>query len=102
MKHLGWRTLWDTAGIVGNQLIRGQTNFLKSLFRFNNVYDPAKLLADHAMQVRYEVPLPSPVPDAKPESIYVHAARSRGDRALDGSTEQFVVETGARAFEEKS
>jgi hopanoid C-3 methylase HpnR len=101
MKHLGWRTLWDTAGIVGNQLIRGQTNFLKSLFRFNDVYDPAKLLADHAMPVRYEVPLPSPVPDAKPESIYVHAARSRGDRALDGSTEQFVVETGARAFEEK-
>ena len=65
MKHLGWRTLWDTAGIVGGHLLHGQTNFLKSLFRFNNVYDPAKLLADHAMPVRYEVPLPSPTPDAK-------------------------------------
>ena len=63
--------------------------------------DPAKLLADHALPVHYEVPLPSPVSNAKPETLYVHAARSRGDRALDGSTEQFVVETGARAFEDK-
>ena len=98
MKHLGWATLWDTAGIVGEQLMRGQTNFVKSLFRFNSVYNPAKLLADHTLQVKYEVPLPSHEAAAKPELIYVHAARSRRDRALDTSTEQFVVETGARAF----
>ncbi len=102
MKHFGWRTLWDTAGIVAGQLARGQTNFLTSLFHFNKVYNQASLLADHAMPVRYEVPLPSLVPNLKPETIYVHAVRNRRDRALDGSTEQFVEETGARAFEDKS
>ena len=101
MKHFGWRTLWDTAGIVAGQLLHGQTNFLTSLFRFNGVYNAARLFADHALPVRYEVPLPTPVTNAQPQTIYVHAARSRGDRALDGSTEQFVVETGARAFEDK-
>jgi hopanoid C-3 methylase HpnR len=101
MKHLGWKTLFNTAGIVSEQLVRGQTNFLKSLFRFSSVYDSAKLLADHTLPVSYKVPLPSPASAPKPETIYVHAARSRRDRALDRSTEQFVVETGARVFDAK-
>lgn len=98
MKHLGWRTLRGTVGIVAGHLCRGQTNFLKSLFRFNSVYDPGKLLADHARPVHYAVPLPETEETPKRAAIYVHAARGRHDRALDRGTEQFVVETGARVF----
>jgi hopanoid C-3 methylase HpnR len=83
MKHLGWRTLRNTAGIVGRQLVRGQTNFLKSLFRFNSVYDPAKLLADHERPVSYCVPPPPPLKEVQDRrSLYVldSAARARAAR----------------------
>jgi hopanoid C-3 methylase HpnR len=55
MKHLGWGTLWSTFGIVTGQLLRGQTNFLKSLFRFNAIYNADRLLADHAQPIRYNL-----------------------------------------------
>ena len=57
-KHLDWRQLWDVAGIAARLLLRGQTNFVKSLFRLNSVYRPELLLADHAAPVAYEIPLP--------------------------------------------
>jgi hopanoid C-3 methylase len=96
MKHLGWRTLRRTAAIVGRHLRHGQTNFLSSLFSFNAVYDPAKLLADHDQPVRYEVPLPQPQASGRPDALYLHTARGRQHRALDDKTEHFVIETGAR------
>jgi hopanoid C-3 methylase HpnR len=58
MKHLGWRTLWDTLGMVAGQALRGQTNFAKSLFRFNSIYDPEKMLAHHGRPVTYAIPEP--------------------------------------------
>jgi hopanoid C-3 methylase len=75
MKHLGWRTFRHTAGLSAWLVLRGQTNFIRSLFRFNSVYDPALLLADHVRPVAYELP-PPPPPLAKParEALYVHAA----------------------------
>jgi hopanoid C-3 methylase len=94
-KHLGWRTLRDTFGIIAGHLRHGQTNFLKSLFRFNSVYDPAKLLADHALPVRYEVPVPPSAATPRRE-LYVHTIRDRRDRVVDEQTERFVVETGGR------
>ncbi|HEX3349694.1 MAG TPA: hopanoid C-3 methylase HpnR, partial [Acetobacteraceae bacterium] len=79
LKHLGWKTLRATAGLSARLLARGRTNFVRSLFRFNSVYDPALLLADHARPVAYELPLPPPV-EAKPrrEALYVHAAHGGG------------------------
>jgi hopanoid C-3 methylase HpnR len=89
-KHLGWRTLLDVAGLAGGLLLRGQTNFVKMLFKFNSVYDPALLLADHAKPVSYELPLPPP-PSIKVrrEALYVHAPRGRAANA----TERLVAET---------
>jgi hopanoid C-3 methylase len=95
-KHLGWSQLRDVSGIVARLLLRGQTNFLKSLFSLNKVYRPELLLADHAMPVAYEMPLPPQGSDEhrlSTASLYIHAPRGRKGRAIDSSTERFVEET---------
>jgi hopanoid C-3 methylase HpnR len=95
-KHLHWRNARDVAGITTRLLLRGQTNFVKSLFKLNGVYRTDLLLADHARSVDYEIPLP-PV-EATPRrtagrGLYVHAPRGRKGRAIDAATERFVDET---------
>ena len=95
-RHLDWRQLWDGSGVAARLLLRGQTNFVKSLFSLNSVYRPELLLADHAVPVVYEIPLP---PQAAGEqrrrgaALYVHAPRGRRGRAIDAATERFVEET---------
>jgi hypothetical protein len=81
-------------------LLRGQTNFVKSLFKLNSVYRPDALLADHAKPVEYEIPLQptaptrdTPAETAAGRSLYVHTPRGRTGRAIDAATEQFVDET---------
>ncbi|HEY1433567.1 MAG TPA: hopanoid C-3 methylase HpnR, partial [Stellaceae bacterium] len=95
-RHLDWRQLWDASGIAARLLLRGQTNFVKSLFRLSRVYRPELLLADHAALVAYEIPLPPQhihKDPRKPASLYVHAPRGRKGRAIDAATERFVEET---------
>jgi hopanoid C-3 methylase HpnR len=58
-KHLGIAALKATAAIAARLLLRGQTNFVKMLWKFNSVYNPARQLADHARPVRYEMRMPS-------------------------------------------
>lgn len=102
LKHMGWETLKGTAGIVGRHLLRGQTNFLRSLFKFNSVFNPELQLADHRRPVRYQMSLP-PAGDGRkpdPRSLYVHEIRGRKPRALDAETERFVDETRQGAVEE--
>ena len=55
-KHLGVRRLMNTAGVIAGQLARGQTNFVKSLFKLNQVFRPELLLADHARAGRLRNP----------------------------------------------
>jgi hopanoid C-3 methylase HpnR len=57
-KHMGWRALRDCASIAGGHLMRGQTNFVKSLWKFGSQYDVQKLLADHREETRYPIALP--------------------------------------------
>jgi hypothetical protein len=57
-KHLGLAALRSTAALSARLLLRGQTNFIRMLWRFNSVYDPRKQLADHARPVKYEMTLP--------------------------------------------
>lgn len=58
-KHLGWsalrKTVWHSAGL----LARGQTNFLRMLWKFQAVYNARRQLADHARHVTYDMRLPS-------------------------------------------
>jgi hopanoid C-3 methylase HpnR len=93
-KHMRWALLKDAAKIVAGQLLRGQTNFARSLWKFNSVYDPKLQLADHARPVTYEMALP-PAPEAsiRPQTLYIHRTRGRKSRALDDATEQFVDTT---------
>ena len=95
-RHLGWSQIRDVSGIVARLLLRGQTNFLKSLFSLNKVYRPELLLADHYAPVTYEIPLPPQNTDQRRPGrapLYIHAPRGRRGRAIDGATERFVEET---------
>jgi hopanoid C-3 methylase len=101
-KHLDWRSAWDVLGLTTRLLLRGQTNFVKSLSKLNSVYRPDLLLADHSKPVAYEIPLPPQMPEARAErsrgrDLYVHAPRGRAGRAIDAATEAFVdaTRTGA-------
>jgi hopanoid C-3 methylase HpnR len=94
-KHLDWRQLWDASGVVARLLLRGRTNFVKSLFALNRVYRPELLLADHTLPVDYEIPLPPPAPTGQSpgRALYIHPPRGRKGRAIDSATERFVEET---------
>lgn len=93
-KHLNWRTGRGVARAIGGHLLRGQTNFMRGMFRYNSVYSVEKLLADHARPVHYRLPEP-PVASAtaRGRQLYVHAPRGRAARSIDDSTERFVEET---------
>jgi hopanoid C-3 methylase HpnR len=73
-KHLGVAALAQTAGIVTRHLAHGQTNFLKMIWKFRHVYNPARQLADHAVPVEYELPEPPAHAGRAPEraDLYVH------------------------------
>ena len=93
-KHLGWTALKSTAKIAAGHLLRGQTNFVKMLWKFNSVYNPALQLADHRQSVQYEMALPPPSsPHINPNLLYIHHAKGRQGRHIDDSTEQFVDAT---------
>ncbi len=94
-KHLDWHQLIDAGGIVLRLLARGQTNFVRSLFKMNRVYRPELLLADHGLPVEYELPSPPAAEGNRlnPASLYIHAPRGRRGRAIDAATEAFVDAT---------
>ncbi len=93
-KHMGGRALTATAKIAARHLMRGQTNFVKMLWKFNSVFQPERLLADHARETRYQIALPpAPQESIDPKTLYIHQARGRKGRAIDDATERFVDET---------
>ncbi len=91
-KHMGWRQVYQMMGIIGRHLLKGQTNFLKSLFLLDRVFRPQYLLADHKAAVSYEIPL-APLAEPSRAALYIHPPRGRGGRNLDAATERFVEET---------
>ena len=72
-KFMGWRTAAAVSKILAGQLVRGQTNFLKMLFKFSKVYNVDRFHADHfgGRQVRDAPPggLPS---QAQAQELLVH------------------------------
>ncbi len=93
-KHLGWAALKSTAKLAAGHLLRGQTNFVKMLWKFNSVYNPNLQLADHQQPVPYEMdPPPAHQATVKSNLLYIHTAPGRQGRAIDDATEQFVDDT---------
>ena len=93
-KHLGWAALRQCAGIVVRHLLRGQTNFLRMIWKFNSVYRPDLQLADHQQPIKYEINLPPPsTGTVERDELYIHTTRGRKGRQIDHHTEEFVNAT---------
>lgn len=75
-KFMGWRTLGSLLHIIAPQLVRGQTNFLRMLFKFSRVYNAKRQFADHQRPVRYEMRPPSFINlSIKGDDLAIHAPR---------------------------
>jgi hypothetical protein len=101
-KHMGWTGLRHALGIAAGHLAHGQTNFVKMLFRFNSVFNPALQLADHQRPVKYEIPLPPRTAPQPAAALYVHAPRGRRSRTIDDMTERFVDATRMGAAQDEA
>ncbi len=88
-KHLGVAALAYTAGLVGRQLLHGQTNFVRMIWKFNQVYNADRQFNDHQQPVTYELPPPPPDDAPRPQraDLYVHVPlrRGRGGPAVAGA-----------------
>ncbi|WP_034263097.1 hopanoid C-3 methylase HpnR [Actinospica robiniae] len=71
-KHLGLRTALGAAQLLGRNLLHGQTNFARMLWKFNTVYNPKRQLADHRRPVDYQLPLPSRLDVGDRRKLYIH------------------------------
>jgi len=87
-KHLGPSALRDAAGLMVRLLLQGQTNFIRSIWKFDRVYNAARQHADHAREVRYAIRRPAAVePAARGSALYIHARprRQQSDRQASAS-----------------
>jgi hopanoid C-3 methylase HpnR len=84
-KHLGLAALKDTAIIAARLLARGQTNFVRMLWKFNGVFNPKRQLSDHARPVSYEMRLPSGAEQVEPAKLYVLRPPTRKERGEAGT-----------------
>ncbi|MFI2645798.1 hopanoid C-3 methylase HpnR [Streptomyces sp. NPDC018610] len=91
-KHLGLRTAFGAARILAGRLAHGQTNFARMLWKFNDVYNPRRQLADHLRPVRYQLPLPPTAPVGSRRELYIHTRPAQrpgpATRPADGATGQ--------------
>jgi magnesium-protoporphyrin IX monomethyl ester (oxidative) cyclase len=82
-KHLGFTALRETLSIAAGLALRGQTNFLRMLWRFNSVYNTKRQLADHARPVSYAMRPPPPPSALRPRArdLFVHSGPTRSESA---------------------
>jgi hopanoid C-3 methylase HpnR len=78
-KHLGVAALTKTAGIVTRQLLRGQTNFVKMIWKFDKVYNADRQYSDHLREAKYLLPPPAehPVEAVDRKDLFVHTPQRR-------------------------
>ena len=78
-KHLGVAALAKTTGIIARQLLRGQTNFARMLWKFDQVYNADRQYSDHLRDARYLLPPPEqrPGPTRGRTELYVHVPQRR-------------------------
>jgi hopanoid C-3 methylase HpnR len=72
-KHLGWSAISRYGGPLVRALSRGQTNYLKMLWKFSSVYNAERQFGDHAKPVTYALrPRRLLAGKPKPSELYVH------------------------------
>ncbi len=78
-KHLGVAALAKTSGIIARQLLRGQANFARMIWKFDRVYNADRQYAEHLRQARYLLPPPADKPVAAPgrKELFIHAPARR-------------------------
>src|SRR4029077_7603086 len=74
-KHLGIAALAKTSGIVARQLLRGQTNFARMIWKFNQVYHADRQDSAPQREPRSLHPPPADKPTVTPDrkQLYIHA-----------------------------
>jgi hopanoid C-3 methylase len=58
-KHLGLTALREVAGLATRLALRGQTNFLRMLWKFGSVYNRDRQFGDHQRPVTYQMRPPT-------------------------------------------
>jgi len=78
-KHLGVAALRDVAAIALRLALRGQTNFLRSLWRFRRVYNVERQWSDHQQPVTYAMRPPAAPGSPRPRQseLFVHTPTRR-------------------------
>ena len=73
-KHLGFAALKEVASIAGKLMLKGQTNFIKMLWKFNKVYNPERQFAEHLQPVKYQMRPPKMHTTGRPDNslLYIH------------------------------
>jgi magnesium-protoporphyrin IX monomethyl ester (oxidative) cyclase len=75
-KHLGVAALRQTVALAAGLALRGQTNFLRMLWRFHRVYNADRQHADHGRPVAYAMRQPPPPGTSPPRArdLFIHPA----------------------------
>jgi hopanoid C-3 methylase len=81
-KHLGVAALAKTSGIVARQLLHGQTNFVKMIWKFDQVYNADRQHSEHLREAEYLLrppgsPADGPAGAFDRRDLYVHAPARR-------------------------
>jgi len=73
-KHLGFAALKDTFFMALGFLAKGQTNFVKMLWKFSSVYNAKRQMQDHQREIRYPIRLPEAAPRKRVDQtlLYIH------------------------------
>jgi magnesium-protoporphyrin IX monomethyl ester (oxidative) cyclase len=72
-KHLGVAALRETAAIAAGLLMRGQTNFIRMLWKFKQVYNTHRQFADHQRPVTYAMrPPAAAVSRPRARDLFIH------------------------------
>jgi magnesium-protoporphyrin IX monomethyl ester (oxidative) cyclase len=92
-KHLGFAAMRGAARIMLGHLLRGQTNFVKSVWKFSRVYNADRQFGDHARPVTYAMRPPVLLGGSRPRpaDLYIHAPSNGAVR--DGAARDAAVTT---------
>ncbi len=85
-KHLGFSGLWNASSEAARLLARGQTNFVRMLWKFNRVYSQERQYQDHSRPIKYSMTPPQVHTETRPtgEQLYVHNPRPAAVSASTG------------------